>query len=309
MKNRDKYQVCVPVATVWTTNQSAREIDQAAIACPARLDEWLITMDMPDRLDLCTSNRVQTQVLFGEDVLVLEEKEDWVYIIAVNQSSKKDQRGYPGWIPRCQITLVSPAPIREPLIARIISSKALLTLDKKDTSLVISYQTSLPVAEITETHIKVDSPIGEGWLNKKDTEVYTIDSIPKKGGADITASAEKFLELPYLWGGMSSFGYDCSGFAYSMLKANGYLISRDAGDQAEGGIAVSYDKAMPGDLLFFAYEEGRGQIHHVGIYYGDDKMIHSPKTGEVIEITSLHGKWYEKELCAIRRYWQEGEKG
>ena len=63
-----------------------------------------------------------------------------------------------------------------------------------------------------------------------------------------------------------------------MCKANGYIIPRDAHDQAEAGKRIALNEMEPGDLLFFAYEEGKGSIHHVGIYYGEGKLIHSPNT-------------------------------
>jgi cell wall-associated NlpC family hydrolase len=127
----------------------------------------------------------------------------------------------------------------------------------------------------------------------------------RKGtGDDIVKAGEPYLSLNYFWGGMSSFGYDCSGLSYAVHKANGYKIARDAGDQAASGEEVAFDKLEPGDLLFFAYEEGKGTLHHVGIYYGGGKMLHSPQTGKGIEITSLEGTIYEKELCAVRRYWR-----
>jgi cell wall-associated NlpC family hydrolase len=56
-------------------------------------------------------------------------------------------------------------------------------------------------------------------------------------------------------------------------------------------------------LLFFAHEKGEGSIHHVGIYYGKGKMLHSPKTGKTVELIELKGTLYEEELCAARRYY------
>lgn len=106
---------------------------------------------------------------------------------------------------------------------------------------------------------------------------------------------------------MSSFGFDCSGFSYTMCKANGYIIPRDAHDQAASGEKVELHQLEPGDLLFFAYEEGKGSLHHVGIYYGDGKLLHSPNTGKTIEILEMAGTIYEKELCAARRYFQKTE--
>jgi cell wall-associated NlpC family hydrolase len=92
-----------------------------------------------------------------------------------------------------------------------------------------------------------------------------------------------------------------------MCKANGFIIPRDAHDQANAGVEIKLEEIRPGDLLFFAYEGGKGRIHHVGIYYGDGKLLHSPNTGKTVEIIPLAGTIYERELCAARRYWVESE--
>jgi len=79
---------------------------------------------------------------------------------------------------------------------------------------------------------------------------------------------------------------------YHILKACGYFIPRDASDQALGGKEVdildvkSWGK---GDLLFFAHDKGRGLIHHVGFYYGNGIMLHSPSTGQSVELFKLEG--------------------
>jgi cell wall-associated NlpC family hydrolase len=152
----------------------------------------------------------------------------------------------------------------------------------------------------------VQTPSGIGSLNIENIIIYeSLNTIRKGNGNDIVASGEKFLHLPYLWGGMSSYGYDCSGFCYSMYKANGYIIPRDAYDQAKAGIDIEPSEIKPGDLLFFAKEKGKGRIHHVGIYYGNGLLLHSPKTGKAVEIVPIKGTIYEKEFCSIKRYWEE----
>ncbi|MEH7663042.1 NlpC/P60 family protein, partial [Bacillus velezensis] len=87
----------------------------------------------------------------------------------------------------------------------------------------------------------------------------------------------------------------------SIFKANGYTLPRDATDQAKAGCGAAVNDILPADLLFFAYEEGKGAIHHVGLALGDGRMLHSPKTGKTIEVLSLEGTVYEKESCTVRR--------
>ncbi len=296
--------VNVAVATLWTSNQSYRELDRPAISHPVRLEEWLLFMNKAERLDLCESNRIQTQLLFGEQVMLLESKHDWAYVIAIGQPSKKDSRGYPGWVPLCQ--LESYVPESNDTFALITSRKALLTLEKTQENLILSYQTKLLYIGEKEGRILVETPLGIGHLHKDDITFININEGKMQGnGNDIVTSGEQFVGLPYLWGGMSSYGYDCSGFTFTLYKANGYCIPRDASEQAQGGTLIPLNEVQRGDLLFFAYENGKGAIHHVGIYYGDGKLLHSPHTGKSIEVIRIEGTIYEKELCMARRYWED----
>ncbi|KML44173.1 C40 family peptidase [Cytobacillus firmus] len=306
MTIKQKWLVSVPAATLWTSSDSSREIDFEAITNPVDLDAWLEKLTYEPRLELCDGNLVQSQLLYGEEVMLLEEREGWVHVAVPSQPSSKDGRGYPGWLPKAQLTQNEDWKLDSEKAAVIQNKKATLYSTDREPELILSYQTVLPVLKEGAEWIQVQTPGGEGFLKSADVKVFeSIDAIRKGSGRDIIDAGEQFIGLPYLWGGMSSYGYDCSGFSYSMCKANGVIIPRDAHDQAEAGKPVELDAIEPGDLLFFAYEEGKGKLHHVGIYYGDGKLLHSPNTGKSIEVIDLKDTIYEKELCAARRYWQE----
>lgn len=164
----------------------------------------------------------------------------------------------------------------------------------------ISFLTELAAVEETSDRFRVVTPAGTREINK--TDVQPVSSIFSMAGKDVVDQGKQFIGLSYLWGGMSSFGYDCSGFAYSMYKACGYLLPRDASDQAVQGTPVASSHLEQGDLLFFANDNGKGAVRHVGIYAGDGMMLHSPKTGREIELLSLAGTSYEKEWAGARRY-------
>jgi gamma-D-glutamyl-L-lysine dipeptidyl-peptidase len=99
-------------------------------------------------------------------------------------------------------------------------------------------------------------------------------------GAALLATARHHLGLPYLWGGMSTYGLDCSGLVHLSLRTLGLVVPRDAHDQQDAATPVRLEEVQAGDLLFFARD---GQpAHHVGIATGDGGMLHAPETGAVI---------------------------
>lgn len=109
------------------------------------------------------------------------------------------------------------------------------------------------------------------------------------GGAAIVAEAYKYLGVPYVWGGASMSGVDCSGLVMLAHKAIGVNLSHYSGSQGSGGKAVSRADALPGDVVCYS--------GHVGIYIGNNQMIHAPQTGDVVKIVTVYGSpWF-------RRYW------
>ena len=302
----------VQVATVWTNPESAREIDNSGTENPTDIDKWIADLSYEESLSLCDENRVQTQLLYGEPVIVTETTVDgtWANVVIPTQPSNKDGRGYPGWVPLKQLRRMKKSDWTSEKSAAVMKDNTWLAAANGDQLIKLSYMTILPVVNEHRKRIEVKTPHGNNYLPREAVKVFPNDKGRDPGnGEAIVKAGEAYAGLDYFWGGMSNFGYDCSGLAYALHKANGYRIARDAGDQAKSGKSVDYDKLLPGDLLFFAYEEGKGRLHHVGIFYGEGKMLHSPQTGKGIEIIELAGTKYEKELCAARRYWHDaGEK-
>lgn len=294
--------VNVSVATLWTTPSSPESVDQPALQSPADIRGWL-SMTIEDRHTLYDKDKDQTQVLFGTNVEVVEVNRDWAYIVVADQPSIKDKRGYPGWVPLCQLSPITDDFAQTPdQIAVVTAKTAFLYLSAGTKDFEISYLTKLPVLEENDQWVTIVTPLGTRLLRKEDVTVYP-GAIPEGNGQGIVEQAKRFLGLPYLWGGTSAFGYDCSGFAHSMHRANGIKTPRDASNQARAGQEIAPDQLLPGDLVFFAFEEGKGRVHHVGIYIGDGQMIHAPNTGKTIEIISIKGSAYEVEHCISRRYW------
>ncbi|MEN1967698.1 C40 family peptidase [Lentibacillus sp. N15] len=295
----------VQVATVWTNPESAREIDKAGISNPTDIDQWVAGQTFTNRAALCDENRVQTQLLYGERVIVLAVKADWAHVIIPTQPSHKEERGYPGWVPFRQLERVSKQDWETERTITVTDKFAWLEDKSGKRVIKVSYQTHLPLRREATDRVEVVTSHGQLFIKKAAICIFeTTKGLAKQSGERLIQEGKRFLGLDYFWGGMSAFGYDCSGFCYVMHKANGYRIPRDAGDQAANGQRIRLDHVLPGDLLFFAYDNGKGKLHHVGMYYGDGHMLHSPKTGRQIEILKLKGTVYEQELCIATRYWQ-----
>lgn len=107
------------------------------------------------------------------------------------------------------------------------------------------------------------------------------------GGNSLVNSAKKYLGTPYVWGGTSPDGFDCSGLMQYVYKQNGINIGRTTYDQIKEGRAVSRDQLQPGDLVFFGTSS---DPHHVGMYIGDGQYLHAPRTGDVVKISSLSSR-------------------
>lgn len=299
----------VPVATVWTEPGKVRDVDAFGTGEKTDINKWIKTMTAEESMDLVSSNRVQTQLLYGEPVIIDEVVDGWAKIVAIWQPSKKDERGYPGWVPLVQLKEVEV--LNEQGFARVMTDKAQLWTEDFKPFAIAPFNAMLPVKDGGD-FVRVQTPDGDAFVMVEQVEIGSeLDILPKGTGMDVAKLAAQFLELPYFWGGMSSYGFDCSGFSYNMLKANGFIIPRDAVDQAAEGMGIDKDDQgawQIGDLLFFAYEEGKGRLHHVGIYFGNGLMIHSPTPGRAVEIIELAGTVHEKELCAVRRF-TENEGG
>lgn len=294
--------VNVAVATLWTQPGSPEEVDQPALQSPVDIHRWLL-MSLDDRLSLFDKDKNQTQVLFGTKVIVEKVEGDWAQVLVPDQPTIKNEQGYPGWIPLRQLSHISEDSVLFGNRFAVVSSNTtFLYYDEQTQDIEISYLTRLPIIEESDQWMTVATPLGNRLVKTVDVKTYS-GAIPQGTGHDIVASAKRFLGLPYLWGGTSAFGYDCSGFAYSMHKACGINIPRDASNQAKAGKEIEASQLLPGDLVFFAFEEGKGRVHHVGIYIGEGQMIHAPKTGKTVEIIPIKGSPYEIEHCISRRYW------
>ena len=162
------------------------------------------------------------------------------------------------------------------------------------------YEISYPPAEsgvayISATYISLTVPA------ERSTEAVSYGSAAStSAGQRVVQIAEQFLGLPYVYGGSTPAGFDCSGFTSYVFKQLGYSLYRSSYQQINNGVPVSKSELQPGDLLLFK-KQGASRIHHVGIYVGNGMMIHSPQTGDVIKYASIVSGYYNNCYYAARR--------
>ncbi|HEY7196341.1 MAG TPA: NlpC/P60 family protein [Gaiellaceae bacterium] len=119
---------------------------------------------------------------------------------------------------------------------------------------------------------------------------------PSAHGTGVVAIALRYLGVPYVWGGASPSGFDCSGFTMYVYAQVGVSLPHYAAAQYGMGTPVSRGSLQPGDLVFF------NGLSHVGMYIGGGRFVHAPHTGDVVKISSLYESWYASTYVGARRY-------
>ncbi|HEX5541167.1 MAG TPA: NlpC/P60 family protein [Micromonospora sp.] len=253
--------VRVAVATLWGSPEKVRSVDTPALAVQPDIPAWISGMNSDQQVGDC----VLSQLLLGERVLVTELRPDgWAHIVALEQSAPKlDPRGYPGWVPAAQLT---PAPDPEPEAALVVDATGTHLRARPDGAVVLPHVilgTRLTPAGLVEDGwrpVRVPGRDRPLWL--PDTHLVPIPAGPPTAD-EVLATAKRLTEVTYIWGGVSTYGLDCSGLVHLVWRRLGVRLPRDAHDQAAATTAVTLGEERPGDLYFFARPDRR--IHHIGI--------------------------------------------
>ncbi|MDT8903074.1 C40 family peptidase [Anaeroselena agilis] len=128
----------------------------------------------------------------------------------------------------------------------------------------------------------------------------TTPAAPSANPNAIIATGQKYMGVPYVWGGETPAGFDCSGFTQYVMKQNGVTIPRTAAEQFAAGSPVAKDKLQAGDLVFFTtYKPGAS---HVGFYMGDGKFLHASSGAKKVTVSKLDEAYYTERYIGARRY-------
>ena len=289
LKPGDRATIDVSVATLWKAPNLYRAIDRPSLTNPVDLDAWnrnLSTTASRVWLD----SHVQTQALYGLTVTILERSGGWAKVAVRDEPDPQDPHGYPGWLPASQLRSgydeAGPGMI-------VVARSAVLHLDS-GRSIAVSYGTRLPVLNMDDAGMAVvRSPDGTGKVAKA-----ALAPSLHPSGASVVAEAKRFLGLRYLWGGLSAWGFDCSGLVWSVFRMHGMTIPRDADPQFRHGTPVARGALRPGDLVFYGTQK---YIHHVAIYAGNGTMVEAPDSAHSVRVVPLRLSGY----AGARRYLSE----
>lgn len=145
------------------------------------------------------------------------------------------------------------------------------------------------------------TPVSKTPMTAETPNTGSEAPVPSTKGQLVVETAKKYLGIPYVYGGTSTSGFDCSGLVQYVFKELGVSINRVAADQTAHGIPVTKAELMPGDVVFFHNTAKYSTINHVGIYVGEGNFIHAPQTGDVVKITTLDSGYYARTFVAARR--------
>lgn len=211
---------------------------------------------IPLRAEPSDRSEIVSQILFGEHFEILEQQKQWSKI-------KLHFDNYEGWVDSKQYQFISEKNYKELSNDGIILNSDLVEYVTSVNNVLVPITLGASLSFLNHDDINV---------NQFEFEGLRVSGIkPKK---EIVKTSFMYLNAPYLWGGKTPFGIDCSGFTQMVYKLNGYILLRDASQQASQGEALSFiEESEPGDLAFFDNEDGN--IIHVGIIMEDNYIIHA----------------------------------
>ena len=255
---------------------------------------------VPVRTDPSETSEMCTQILFGEHYSILDENKKWCKVSLAYD-------GYEGWIDQ---KMVNEIPIK--IFRQLENQQSIVTTNPFNivqpengySNFLIVAGSSLPFYKSTNNSFRIGR---ESFIIQGDK----LSPVKKNIRRVLIENALKYFNSPYLWGGRSPFGVDCSGFTQVLYKMIGIQIPRDAWQQSMMGENITFiEEALPGDLAFFDNEEGK--IVHVGVVWEKNKIIHSSGKVRIDNIDhngifNIDTGRYSHQMRLMRRIIQSGD--
>lgn len=236
---------------------------------------------LPLRAGMSHRSEMVSQVLFGEVFEIVARHSDWTKIRLLHDN-------YCGWIETVTVSsYVGDSHDASYVKNRyVVCDSPTMMIKNEKLQMFIPKGSLLPESAFAERNFNIGA-----------NNYYILSDFSERGGMDtrsrVIADAEALIETPYLWGGRSQWGIDCSGFVQLVYRMSGLLMPRDASEQVKEGKTMSFVmEAQPGDLAFF--DDDEGNIVHVGIVYSSTEIIHASKKVRIDRID--HNGIYNDEL-------------
>ncbi len=259
------------------------------------------------------SSERSSQILLGEAARLLGRRDEWTEL-------RLERDGYVGWARTAALLECGEERLREYASASqtVVTgeiAQAFLEPERSAHAGKLPWGIRLPCVERRDDVVALELPDGRRWWVAA-AETQPASELPRPDRDGIAAalrSMRRHIGVPYLWGGCSPFGYDCSGLTQAFWGLLGVRIPRDADQQFQAGEPVE-GPPLPGDLLFFSLSASGGErprhadVRHVGIALGDNAMLHASGNARAVAIDELgtgrsaYGDWLHDNLAGVRRY-------